>query len=282
MRHKELFAWMQKRQAIYEARRAGKPKPWTKDLILRQYRFCNVFRELDAVTVWIKDNWRAPNHNDPNLWFAMVVARLFNLPNTLQAIGYPVPYQPIKIYKATEAIRASGSNIFNGAYIVSTNGIKQDKVQYLVQRVLTPLWDDRKKITVAYQNHGSTLAHFHSVLQQYQGLGSFMAAQVVADLKYVGPLNNASDWHMFAASGPGSRRGLNRVCDVAVTAPWREATWHANLLELKAAIDPLVAKAKFPSVVHAQDLQNCLCEFDKYERVQLGEGRPKSKYPGGA
>lgn len=30
----------------------------------------------------------------------------------------------------------------------------------------------------------------------------------------------------------------------------------------------------------AQDLQNCLCEFDKYERVRMGQGRPRSRYPG--
>ena len=33
-------------------------------------------------------------------------------------------------------------------------------------------------------------------------------------------------------------------------------------------------------MIHAQDLQNCLCEFDKYERVRLNEGRPRSNYPG--
>jgi hypothetical protein len=28
----------------------------------------------------------------------------------------------------------------------------------------------------------------------------------------------------------------------------------------------------------AQDLQNCLCELDKYERVRLGEGKPKRRF----
>jgi hypothetical protein len=45
----------------------------------------------------------------------------------------------------------------------------------------------------------------------FDGLGSFIAAQVVADLKYIEPLNKRFDWQTFAASGPGSRRGLNRV-----------------------------------------------------------------------
>ena len=27
-----------------------------------------------------------------------------------------------------------------------------------------------------------------------------------------------------------------------------------------------------------REIEHCLCEFDKYERVRLGEGRPRSKY----
>jgi hypothetical protein len=30
--------------------------------------------------------------------------------------------------------------------------------------------------------------------------------------------------------------------------------------------------------LHAQDLQNCLCEFDKMERARLGEGKPKRRF----
>jgi hypothetical protein len=29
-----------------------------------------------------------------------------------------------------------------------------------------------------------------------------------------------------------------------------------------------------------QDIQNCLCEFDKYQRVKLNQGKPRSSYPG--
>jgi hypothetical protein len=35
---------------------------------------------------------------------------------------------------------------------------------------------------------------------------------------------------------------------------------------------------KLPEPLHAQDLQNCLCEFDKYERARLGQGVPKQIY----
>ena len=28
------------------------------------------------------------------------------------------------------------------------------------------------------------------------------------------------------------------------------------------------------------DIQNCLCEFDKYRRLQLGEGKVRARYDG--
>ena len=280
MRTKELFAFIKERHAIYIRRAAGQPKPWTRDPILQQYRFCNIYRELDAVTQWIAANWRKPHKADTHLWFAMVVARLFNSPETLQAIGYSVPWQPSRVKKILHERQDVGLRNFNTAYMVATNGCVMNKIEYLAQYVLEPLWRDRKKINAVYSTC-NTLAWFHRLLMQYQGLGSFMAAQVVADLKYVQPLHSATDWWMWAASGPGSRRGLNRVMGYEVNAPWNEATWYLNLMTLKAAIDPLVAKAGMPPI-HAQDLQNSLCEWDKYERTRLGQGRPRQLYPGGA
>jgi hypothetical protein len=161
-----------------------------------------------------------------------------------------------------------------------------EKADYIGSRVLGPLWADRNAIQSDIYGHPSdahkpTLATVHNALTKYIGLGSFLAAQVIADLKYVAPLRDAADWHTWAASGPGSKRGLNRVYEYAVDSPMPEARWLDHLQNLHKHIEPLVKKADMPRL-HAQDLQNCLCEWDKYERTRLGEGRPRSRYPGGA
>ena len=31
-------------------------------------------------------------------------------------------------------------------------------------------------------------------------------------------------------------------------------------------------------VLEMRDIEHCLCEFDKYERVRLGQGKPRAKY----
>jgi hypothetical protein len=53
-----------------------------------------------------------------------------------------------------------------------------------------------------------SLLSFYGRLKEMNGLGSFMVAQVVADVKYA-QLKNARDWATFVAPGPGSKRGLN-------------------------------------------------------------------------
>lgn len=275
---KELCSFIAERHLIYRKKAEGFRKPWTKDDILRTYKFCNVYRELDTVTLWIAKNWRNKHANDINLWFAMVVARLVNWPDTLQTIGYPVPWKSAKFVMDMHSRKNQGQKVFSGAYIVSTNGHTMDKAIYLVTHVLDPLWADRQHIASTISK-AKTLAEVHALLSSYNGLGSFMAAQVIADLKYTMPMRKADDWMTWAASGPGSRRGLNRVCGKPVDSPWKEREWLEALVSLHKEVSKFIQKQGMP-VLHAQDLQNCLCEFDKYMRVKLGEGRPRSLYPG--
>jgi hypothetical protein len=268
-----FFEFIHERYLIYVRKRAGKPKPWTEDKILQQYRFCNVYRELDTVTIWIAENWREPCKNDKDLWFAMCVARFVNWPETLEELGYPVPWDP-GIFKVTLNRRAiADKKVFTGAYIIPATG---PKINYVADKVLTPIWKARRLIR---PKEGDQLKDFFARLNGHNGFGSFMTAQVVADIKYVEPLKSASDWIIWASSGPGSRRGLNRVCGRPKDSHWTETEWREKLSDLLMRIAPEIEDASMP-LLHAQDLQNCLCEFDKYERVRLGEGRPRSKYPG--
>jgi hypothetical protein len=270
---KSLLFWILERESIRQKKEAGQPRPWTKDSILNVYRFCNVYREFDRVTLWIAENWRNPNRKNKDLWFAMVVARLLNQPPTLANLGFPVPWNPDHFVKKLKALRQRGT-IFNSAYIVSTNGKAMDKVDYLAQYVLNPLWTNRKELQ---PQKGQTLDEYHQLLTQYDGLGSFMAAQVIADMKYVPPLDNAEDWYTFAASGPGSRRGLNRMLGRDKDSNWREDEWRSYLEELRTIVNNSLNR-KIKEDLHGQDMQNCLCEFDKYQRAITNDGRPKQLY----
>lgn len=278
MRTEELFAFIKERHNIYCARQRGEPKPWTRDPILRRYRFCNMYRELDRVTIWIREHWRDPHRKDADLWFAMMVARMFNLPYTLGLIGYPVPYEPARMRKIVRAAQDAGDTVFSGAYMIRCDCQRpgKTKVDYLVDSVFGPAWRQREALR---PRRGDSLSQFHSRLMTCYGLGSFMAAQIVADTKFVPPLKDAADWWTWAAPGPGSMRGLNRVFGGEPKKPWKGNSWSVALAMLQIEIDKLAKEAGMPRI-SAQDLQNINCEFDKYERARLGEGRPKQLYPG--
>jgi hypothetical protein len=276
MRVNDLFYWVKERHAIYTRRAAGHPKPWTNDPILRSYRFCNVYRELDTVTQWITANIRTPYASHPDLWFNLAMARLVNLPESLAELGYFDEWSPNRFITVLHSRREKGKNFMNSAYIVSTNGVAMDKAAYLADRVLTPLWVNRASLR---PQRGDSLGTFANKLNKHIGMGTFLTGQVVADLKYVEPLKSADDWWVWAMSGPGSRRGLNYVLGRDMDLPWVEKEWHRHLMLLADEIAPLIAKEEMPPL-HAQDLQNCLCELSKWAKVKHGLGRPKSTYPG--
>jgi hypothetical protein len=271
----ELVYFIKTRETHRLVKEGGiKPgKRYVLDPIIAKYRFCNIHREDDRVTRWIADNIRTPWKDEPDLWFAIVVCRLLNLPESIEDVKNAIlPWKPALFRTKLANRKALGFNNFNAAYIVSTNGRAMDKVDYLIQEVLNPLWSERKKMRPELY---MTLAGYCGMLMARNGLAGFMAGQIIADLKYVEPLNAAIDWDTFAVSGPGSRRGLNRVMGVAPDAGWRAGAWEEALIGLSSAIRAPLAKAGIR--LHAQDLQNCLCEFDKYRRAMEG-GAPKQIY----
>jgi len=81
-----LWYWMTEREKIRQNRMAGIRPPFTQDVILQTFKFCNVFREHDRVTTWIRENIREPYDKHPNLFVMLGMARIYNLPETLQAL----------------------------------------------------------------------------------------------------------------------------------------------------------------------------------------------------
>lgn len=265
-----LAYWINEREAIRSLKELGAPK-LTSDPILSAYRFCNVRREDDKVTRWIASNWRCAD--DEWLPHAMIIARFINWPDTLRAIGYPEPWDEMgfRARQTMHHIKETGGKVFTGAYIVSTNGESMDKIDYVCRTF------DRTFRRTILPKSGEKLAVYHQRLQTFNGLGSFMAAQVIADLKYTPHLRSAPDWSTWAAPGPGSLRGLNRVRGYDLKTHWRDDQFVNELIILRGQLAEEVKRHSY--LLHdLQNLQNCLCEFDKYERVRLNQGRPRATY----
>jgi hypothetical protein len=246
------------------------PPPWTKDAILQNFRFCNVRRQDDRESTWLRLHWY-PLYEAENFVGGITLSRLINNSSTLDYIGFPEPERWDATLAALKEWRDKGNRVFNPAYIVTTCGVKMDKLDYVVRvaRDADLAWARR-------DTKPRSLADAAKVLSTVDGLkgSGFLAAQIVADLKYTPHLAEAHDWFTWCSPGPGSMRGLNRL-----TGRPREDSWNPDLFrkvvnDLRDIVSDAIAVD-----LCAQDLQNCLCEVDKYIRAQEG-GRPKQNYNG--
>ncbi len=113
-------------------------------------------------------------------------------------------------------------------------------------------------------------------LQQGNFWGPFMAGQVTADWSYTPLLASAGDLNTWAPQGPGSRRGFNRIMRRPLKQVIQEEEWVQKLGEWRAEI--IAELGEGYNDITAMDVQNALCETDKYIRVDTGEGRPRATF----
>lgn len=292
-----LWYWMAERHAIYQRRAAGQPKPWTSDSILRSYRFCNVFRELDTVTVWIRKNVREPFAADPLLWLMLAACRYINHPPTLEELihgdrSWPdkPDFHPRHMTAVMEARAARGEQVYTGAYMIKPESDPKQphfgwsKHRYICEIVIGRMWEDRKElaaeIACCWESQEDLVRLITGRRHRYRGWGPFMTYEWTTDLTHTTYLGQAKDRLTWASAGPGAVRGLNRYFGRPVEVSLRQEQAVDEMRHL-LRIAPSRLPTDFPAL-EMRDIEHSLCEYDKYMRVRLGEGRPRSTYPGKA
>ena len=264
-----FYDYINERHAIYLKRFIGEPHPWTDDEILQTYSFCNVYRELDKVTVWIRENWKEPYADHPNLPFAMAMARQINWPDTLQELGFPEHWNPERIKAIMQGRMDRKEKVYTGAYML-TGTLGGTKVEQTIDKILTPLYKNPPTI---YKN---SLEKTWTEYLPYAGFSGFMAYEVVTDLRHSKYLENAEDIMTWANAGPGAKRGLNRIHGRLLEQTIKPRQLTIEMQELLDMAGDYIGS--FLPDLEMREIEHCLCEYDKYERVRLGEGRPRAKY----
>ena len=293
-----MSRFMRERHNIYLRRRNGYPGPWTEDPVLRDGRFCNIFRELDKVTIWVRRNIREPYADHPHLWLMLAIARYINWPPTLQALmdynSWPSrdTWTPSDLTESLEHIASKGEKVYTGAYMIRAESDPKapwyswSKHRYIAEIVIGRLWEKREQWEAllaggAYPGVPVRLEEVWGYFQSsyYIGWGPFMAYEVVTDLRHTRYLRDAPDIHSWANAGPGAIRGLNRLFGRDLNQqPKREQT-NAEMLSIMTEFNrsPALWPSSWPRL-EMRDVEHSLCEFDKYLRVKNNEGKMRSKY----
>ena len=258
------------------------PPPWTDDPILQQYKICQVFREEDRTTRWLKKHIREPMRNSSDVLMAVVIFRWFNwIPTGRTLIKHDLLTNWDR-KKAIEEISKQDKWV-TGAYIVkSPNGM--DKVTGVAE-CISHMWERKnymiEKLEEAAENNSSTLKYCWDLLREYPYMGPFMAYEVVTDLRVTYLLQGANDKYSWANAGPGAMRGLNRLTGRPLDFCQRSHNWCNEMIALyDIAVHNLPTNITFRNDLpyELREIEGGLCEFDKYSRIYKGEGRTRSIY----
>ena len=272
----EYFASARERYSIMLRRRGKDDKPWTEDPVFQNWRFCNVFREDDKVTEWIRLNVREPLVGSPQIITAMAACRIFNRLSTLEKLKKADLFFDWDGEYARE-ILLDVRPIVGAAYVVKTPDGK-NKLDGCIEMITA---FDRDAIDV-FTRLGAgadplTLEAAWEAIQMFPCIGRFMAYEIVSDLRHTHVLEDAPDVNTWACPGPGCCRGLSYlVAQDLTTVPYggkvkRDAAIRAMQLLLLHSRVPGLWPVGWPRW-EMREVEHWLCEYAKYAKVaHLGQ-----------
>lgn len=277
---KNFFGYAREREAIRIRREdhPGQP-PWTPDPILQKYRFCNVFREDDTVTQWFRKNVREPLRDNPvQVLRSTIVFRWFNRVSTGKKILDLLRRGGFSNYDKMRRELTGIYPLISGAYMIKTPG-GMNKLEGLIYCFEKILPHTRWLAKVIQEGRSIEMATIHLSLYPY--LGKFMAYEIVTDLRHTCLLDNATDTNSWANPGPGAHRGLQRLGGIPFKQRLHDEQMQEGMLELLKLSRDIGYWPNRWKPWEMREVEHTLCEFDKYERARLGEGRPKQLFRGG-
>ena len=269
------------RQAIYLARLAGRPSPWTDDPILAQYRFTNVYRAADRVSQFLISRViyaRGAPTEPEDVVFRILLFKLFNKIETWCALEHALGEVSWRSYDFDRYRRvlddaAMRGPIYSAAYVIPPPrlGELQKRLNHL--RLLERMMHDRLTGTILASRR---LRETYDALLTYPSMGPFLAFQFTIDLNYSPLLTN--DENEFVVAGPGAVDGIRKCFGPASRGIESEIIRymvetqgeHFGRLGLDFA-------GLFGRPLHLIDCQNLFCEVDKYARVAHPEVQGRSR-----
>jgi hypothetical protein len=266
------------RQRVFERRVSGEPGPWTDDPIMREFKFCNVFRAADRVSQYmIRD---VCYHDEPcspqDRLFQIVAFRTFSKTATWRAVREALGRYPAlgdladgSFTAALDHARQRNGGLYTGAFILCATDAYGQAVKHrnhveLLRHMF--LHDGLGGKLLA----AGSLRAVYELLHGYPLMGDFMSYQTAIDLNYsafVGFSENS-----FTQPGPGALRGIKKVFDdPGDYTPAGIVQWMTDRQDDEFARLGLPFSGLWGRPLHAIDCQGLFCETDKYCREAAPE-----------
>lgn len=277
--YQDFFYWINERHKIFLKKWRGDHKPWTDDPILRDWKFCNVFRQYDKQSKLLIDNVIKPHWNDDLslMLFNIYAFRAFNWAPTYANLvkdfgknGWLEYWSDTVGKDSLQDTLITNGKLTSGAYMIrGREGMP--KYESIVQ-TLTDIWQEKEHVAKQFIDSVFSLEAAQILLYSrgYWGWGPFTTYQIVLDLTYTKWLENAVDINTWCEFGPGAIRGIREI--------YPELPKNMMLDAIRGLLldSPKFLEGHVPTLT-LQDIEFSLCELQKYRRIKAG-GRSKERY----
>ena len=285
----ELAEWICDRHQIYRRKTDDLPPPWTTNQILREWKYCNVFRELDRGSQYAikKIIPSLATKSLADAVFALLCYRIFNRIETYETLLAKEVSLEVCAYRPETLVAAldeQQSPIFTSAFTVCPMNFGRYKTfPTKLERVAAAM----KDWCVALPTISSTIDDkkisqcTFQALRELPGLGEFNAYQVCLDIGYCRP--DLFDEDRFVVAGPGAKRGVDLCYDHRGGMSYSEAIAHLRdtmNVRLASMTDLFDDRPSNKPILNLAATQNCMCELSKYVRCKRGGRGGKVKYDG--
>ena len=251
--------------------------PFTNDPILKQYKFCNVYRALDRASQFLLRSviYNGSNFNPEDILFRIFLFRLFNRNETWVTLEKKVgninlrDFSPEEYAQAFEAIKTSGVSIYGNAFILCANkhfGFDKKYQNHLALLEYVFIKSDFAQRLLAVKS----LKDLFCTLRELPLIGDFMAYQIAIDFNYAEIFSFSEN--DFTIAGPGARRGIKKCfVDIGHYSEADVIHWMVDNQEKEFQRLGLTFQRLGHRPLHAIDCQGLFCETDKYCRVKFPE-----------
>lgn len=281
---------MQERMNMFWRRCEGK-RMLTKDPILREYKFTNVYRVCDRVSQYLLSHIiynKVETYLPDDMLLRILVFKIFNKIETWeyleQAYGeITIRHFDVKEISRLLSERQAYAPIFNNAYMMTGSHKRYDYLPTKHEKWLTMVKNEFLGAGIVYKIlEAKSLKKVYTLLRGCSFLGGFLAYQYAIDFNYSPYIN--FDENSFVVAGIGAIRGIQK-CFISHGSNYEDAIRYVkeHFRELQARYgytDFRPLNGHEPTLL---DLQNCFCETDKFLRAKMpellvGNKRIKQKY----
>jgi hypothetical protein len=270
----------------------GQPPPWTDDEILRDYKFTNMYRELDRGTLYLLDNIIGPidTHGPARAQlFNCIMYRVFNRIDTWEAVldltyvklqgDALLPWARTEAYLRWRQMQESGRPIYTDAHMVCAyNGTpgrdKLERIAYIFDQM-----EDEIEALYALVKNSTSLKDIWTFLKNLNGLGPFLAYEIAVDISYApwNPLHE-NEW---VNPGPGCQIGVNIIFPNTKPKDCTQKLFdlrdmqRAEFARLGLPWEKIAYKGRWLTL---RNIEHDCCEFQKYVKAFNNTGRPRNRF----